>query len=324
MDEIKRGRALMKFVLILLAILGFLGVLGLLIRKRKLQRSQIESAYKHSSSGLMLYHRRTRIKVRPALRRTEATKQQDTPRVAVIEFRGDLRASKRFDLSCLFDEIYLNRDLLKELVLKIESAGGGVAEYGFLYAELERLRQRCENMQIVVCVDTVAASGGYLMSLPAHKIYAAPFSMIGSIGVVSFVPNIRKLLEKWNIEPRTFTAGDYKRTVTLTDDASPEEIEHYKRQLALIHDQFKAALSKYRPCVKVEQVATGELWLASTTVEQSLGLVDGLRVSSDYLMDLNQQHDLLFMSFERNKDTWMSRLRKISRELKELFGTYSR
>jgi serine protease SohB len=134
------------------------------------------------------------------------------------------------------------------------------------------------------------------MSLPAHKILAAPFAMVGSIGVVSFVPNIRRLLQKLNIEPRTFTAGNFKRTVTFTDDASPEEVDHYRQQLALIHAQFKTALKKYRPQVDVDQVATGEAWLASSTVEKNLGLVDGLRVSSDYLLELNREKCLVHLS----------------------------
>src|SRR5206468_984178 len=121
---------------------------------------------------------------------------------------------------------------------------------------------------------------------------ASPFATVGSIGVVSFIPNIRRLLENFKIEPRTFTAGDYKRTVTLTDDATPEQVAHYKQQLELVHEQFKLALSRHRPQVKLDQVATGEAWLAATTVEKNFGLVDELKSSSEYLLDLNRSRDL--------------------------------
>lgn len=308
----------MKIILWVVGALVLLTLGLVLLKKKRRKNSLIEKSQKHPS-GLALYHKHTKVKMRPAL---EGGKNNS--KVAVIDFKGDLRASKRFDLSRLFDEIFFNKDELTELVLKVESPGGGVAEYGFLYAELERLRVRCSALTITVCVDTVAASGGYLMSLPAHKIYAAPFAMVGSIGVVSFIPNIRKLLEKFNIQPRTFTAGDYKRTVTLTDDASPEDVEHYKQQLALIHAQFKMALTKYRTHVKVDQVATGEAWLASTTLEKELGLVDELRVSSDYLMELNSKNDLVFLSYEKEKESLISRFRKVAMEVVwELRSTFS-
>jgi serine protease SohB len=122
--------------------------------------------------------------------------------------------------------------------------------------------------------------------------------MVGSIGVVSFVPNIRKLLEKLNIEPRTFTAGNFKRTVTLTDDASPEEIAHFQNQLTLIHNQFKDSLKKHRPQVDIEKAATGDAWLAQTSQQLGLNLVDRIQVSSDYLLELNRSQDLIEFSFK--------------------------
>ncbi|MEO5666739.1 MAG: S49 family peptidase [Bdellovibrionota bacterium] len=258
--------------------------------KKKRRKSKVINKKRKHDSGLDLYHESTEVRVHLPL---ELSKKED--RVAVLEFKGDLRASERWSLSSLLDEVILNAEHFDELVLKVESPGGAVAEYGFVYAELERVRERAPKVRVTVCVDTVAASGGYLMSLPAHQILAAPFAMVGSIGVVSFVPNIRRLLQQLKIEPRTFTAGNYKRTVSLTDDASPEDVEHYKQQLALIHEQFKFALKKYRPGVEIDQVATGEAWLASSTVEKNLGLVDGLRVSSDYLMELNRSKSLVYL-----------------------------
>jgi serine protease SohB len=236
---------------------------------------------------------------------------------AVLEFKGDLKASNRWQLSRLVDEILLNRKSISEVVVLIESPGGSVPEYGHVYKELSRIREA--SLELTVCVDTVAASGGYLASLPAHQILAAPFAMVGSIGVVSFIPNIRKLLEKWNIKPRTFTAGSYKRTVTLTDDASEEDIKHYEEQLELIHQQFKAALQNYRPNVSLEKVATGEAWLAKSTLDLDLGLIDGLKSSSDHLMELNKDKDLFFFEEEpeKTKKLWQKLKRKI-----KVLGSY--
>jgi serine protease SohB len=301
-----------KIVLIIIAILTLCLLWSFWRKKRK--NSQTDRAEKHSS-GLKVYHKNTKIRLRTPL---EA--QDSKSKIAVIDFKGDIKASDRYALSRLFDEILLNQKLLEELVLKVESPGGGVAEYGFLYAELERLRERAVELKITVCVDTVAASGGYLMSLPAHQILAAPFSMVGSIGVVSFVPNIRKLLESWKIQPRTFTAGSYKRTVSLTDDATTEEQEHYRQQLALIHEQFKHALKKYRPQVNLDDVATGEAWLASTTLDKNLGLIDRLCLSSDYLMELNKNRSLVYFKQEPAKKGWRAFLGRLSNKAQDLLS----
>ena len=286
----------MKFLIALSVFAAILAV-GILLRRRRRKSRVLRKKTKHES-GLELYHPTTLVRVQMPL---QDSRSEGSSQVAVLEFKGDIKASERWALSTLIDEVILNADQFEELVVKVESPGGAVAEYGFVYAELERIRERASKLRLTVCVDTVAASGGYLMSLPAHQILAAPFAMVGSIGVVSFVPNIRRLLQQFKIEPRTFTAGNHKRTVTLTDDASPEEIEHYKQQLALIHEQFKLALTKYRPHVQVENVATGEAWLAASTVEKNLGLVDGLRVSSDYLLELNRTRRLLFLNRKKSE-----------------------
>ena len=219
--------------------------------------------------------------------------------IALLNFKGDIRASTRKDLSKLVDEIILNKHRFEEVVVQVESPGGSVTDYGHVFSEIARLRTA--GLNLTACVDTVAASGGYLACIPANKIIAAPFAMVGSIGVVSFVPNIRRFLERFDIEPRTFTAGAYKRTVTLTDNATPEQVELYRLQLDLIHDQFKQALQAFRPQVELAKVATGEAWLASTTVQLDLKLVDEVRVASDYLLERNRDKDLVEFSIEEPK-----------------------
>lgn len=279
----------LNWVLIAFAILVLCLISLLILRKRRRKRLKIQGHLEHPG-GFLKYHRNTDIRIKRALK-LKAAKNEKSLSLAVLDFKGDIKASERKSLSHLIDEIILNKEKFAEVVLKVESPGGSVTEYGHVYGEVSRLR--ANKIPLTVCIDSVAASGGYLMSLPADKILAAPFAMVGSIGVVSFVPNIRKLLEKLLIEPRTFTAGDFKRTVTLTDEAKPEEVARYKEQLQLIHDQFKKALKTYRPNVDLAVVATGEAWLAATTLEKNLGLVDELRISADYLLEKNREYDLV-------------------------------
>ncbi len=294
-------------LIVVLGILAAVFLIVVVIKKRK-KKSHFRNC-KKDPSGVRIYHDKIKIKFREP-HGAVLNKKDIISKIAVLEFKGDIKATGRIDFSNLVDEVVLNAEKFEEVVVKVESPGGGVSEYGFLYAELLRLRALENQFKTTVCIDTVAASGGYLMSIPAHKILAAPFAMVGSIGVVSFVPNIREFLEDKKIKPRTFTAGNYKRTVTLTDDATPEEIQQYEGQLKLIHDQFKHALKSYRPNVDLDKVATGEAWLASTSQDLDLGLVDKLILSSTYLLEKNQEKALLYYSRDEEKKPWWKRLSK--------------
>ena len=178
-------------------------------------------------------------------RKTKSAQSQDSQKpLAVLTFRGDVRAKHHDTFSRMIDEVVLNKEKLSEVVVRMTSPGGMVSQYGHVLAEMERIR--AAGLPLTVCVDVVAASGGYLASLPATKILAAPFAVVGSVGVVAFVPNFRDFLTSHRIQPRTFTAGKYKRTVTLTDDANPEEVERFQAQLESIHVQFRELLVRYR------------------------------------------------------------------------------
>jgi serine protease SohB len=288
-------------VLILASTALLLMVLRLWLGRK--QRFRLEE----DKCGLWRYHKETHFKRREACgellgrnkkegpeKEYKAEEETDDKVVAVIAFKGDLRAKEHVTLANLVDEVEVNAENIAEVVVCVESSGGMVAQYGHAFSQMERIRNL--GLSLTVCVDVVAASGGYLMSIPANKIIAAPFSFIGSIGVLAFVPNIRKLLTNLDINPRTFTAGRYKRTVSLTDEATPEEVARFQAQLEAIHGMFGAAVAKYRTQVKVEEVTTGEHWTAAETLEKNLGLVDELGDSNAYLLKRNMTHDLVHIS----------------------------
>jgi ClpP class serine protease len=97
--------------------------------------------------------------------------------------------------------------------VRLESPGGVVHGYGLAASQLQRLREK--QIPLTVAVDKVAASGGYMMACVADKIVAAPFSIIGSIGVVAQIPNFNRFLKNKEIDIELHTAGQYKRTLTL-------------------------------------------------------------------------------------------------------------
>lgn len=223
---------------------------------------------------------------------------------AVLRFDNDIMASYNRPFARLVDEVLANQDRWAGVVVAANSPGGSVAEYGLMYAEMERLRAMCDSKQIelIGLTDTYAASGGMLELLPCHKIVAAPFAIVGSIGVVSEFLNFNKLLTSIGIEPVTNTAGDLKRTTTPFGPITEEATKHDKAKLEAIHAQFIQGLIKYRKfdADRVKAVCTGEHWTAQEAYDRKLGIVDAISTTQGYLFNLNQKNDLVILSELKN------------------------
>jgi serine protease SohB len=164
--------------------------------------------------------------------------------------------------------------------LRLESGGGTVNGYGLAASQLARLKAK--GVPLTVCIDRVAASGGYLMACQADRVIAAPFAVIGSIGVVTPVPNLHRLLEKHGVDYEEFTAGEFKRTVSLLGKISDKGREKLQEQLEETHALFKEAVAANRQSLHIEEVATGEYWFGTRAKE--LALVDELMTSDDYIL----------------------------------------
>jgi serine protease SohB len=215
-------------------------------------------------------------------KRAKAEKQggKDKKRIFVLDFEGDIRASH---LENLREEITSILTVAKpgadEVVLRLESPGGMVHSYGLAAAQLLRLKQA--GVPLTVCVDKVAASGGYMMACTADRILAAPFAIIGSIGVVAQVPNFHRLLKKHDVDFEEITAGEFKRTVTLFGEITEKGRRKFLDQIEDTHGLFKSFVKTYRPVLNLEQVATGEYWFGQRA--KDLLLVDDIIASDDYL-----------------------------------------
>lgn len=218
--------------------------------------------------------------------------------VIVMNFTGDVMATGRQNFAKLVDEILVNRTRISGVVVIVSSPGGAVSEYGHMYSEMERIRNA--NVDLTVCTDTYAASGGYLMSLPANRIIAAPFAMVGSIGVVTEFLNFNGLVKNLGIKPLTVTAGEHKRNVTQFNDPTDEAVAELTKDLVKVHDQFKSVVHKYRPQINVNQVCTGAHWTAQDALTEGTGLVDEIATSQDYIFRLRQQRPLMFLSMKQN------------------------
>ena len=219
-----------------------------------------------------------REKLKDGLKSEEVLKQHSNC-VYVLTFIGSIMAS---EVEQLRDQISFLLQIAQpadEIVVRLTSPGGAVPQYGLASSQLERLKQA--GLRCVVCVDTVAASGGYMMAAVADKIIAAPFAIIGSIGVVAGIPNFHRVLQKNEVDYHLFTAGKYKRTVTPFSEVTDEGKQKLQDDITAIHEAFKRLIKEGRPDVDIEKIATGEYWLASQAKEK--GLVDAIMTSDDYL-----------------------------------------
>lgn len=201
-------------------------------------------------------------------------------RIFVLNFHGDLQASATTALREEVTALLQVADSRDEVVVRLESSGGLVHAYGFAASQLQRLRDR--GITLTVCVDKIAASGGYMMACVGQRIVAAPFAIIGSIGVVAQLPNLHRLLQRHEVDVELHTAGEFKRTLTVLGENTPEGREKFRQELEETHVLFKQFVRQHRSRLDIERVATGEHWYGTQALE--LRLVDEIATSDDYLL----------------------------------------
>ena len=213
---------------------------------------------------------------------------EDKQRVYVLNFVGNIKASAVKHLRKEITALLSVATPQDEVVVCLENAGGMVHEHGFASSQLERIKQR--NIPLTVAVDKVAASGGYMMACVADKIIAAPFSIIGSIGVIAQIPNFNRLLDKHGIDYEQIKAGELKRTLTMFGKNTDEDRERFTEQMEDTHALFKEFVKDNRQQVDIQEIATGEHWLGKRALE--LNLVDELMTSDDYLLLKSETADV--------------------------------
>ena len=244
---------------------------------------------------------------KPALKALHKTRKQEAKarskgsaerdKVFVLNFHGDIKASAleslRHEVTAVL-ELATARD---EIVIKLESGGGMVHAYGLAASQLTRIREA--GVPLTVCVDKVAASGGYMMACIADRVLAAPFAMLGSIGVVAQLPNFHKVLKKHDVEYEMLTAGEYKRTLTVFGENTDQGREKFQEDLENIHRLFKQFVTRYRPVLDIDRLATGEVWFGSEALEKALA--DELKTSDEYISQRIRQADVFEVQFHRPK-----------------------
>lgn len=278
-----------KAAIIVFAVMLVVGVIANAAQRQKTEKGELQidnlSANLRDSVArlkLKMLDKKAAKKASKAIKQAAKQQQQaDQPRLFVVDFVGGMEAKEVAALSHEITAIIGLASAGDKVLVRLESGGGTVNGYGLGAAQLQRLRDA--KLDLTVCVDRVAASGGYMMACVAQQLIAAPFAIVGSIGVVAQMPNFNRWLKKHNVDFEQVTAGEYKRTLTLFGENTDAGRDKFKQDLESIHQQFKAHISQYRPQITIEQVATGEFWTAQQAID--LGLLDKLQTSDAWLLE---------------------------------------
>ncbi len=258
------------------------------------------------------------LKEKKAREKASLKSEKPTKNIYVLNFHGDMKASA---VTPLIEEINAILSIAKpsdEVVVRLESAGGVVHGYGLAAAQLMRIRAK--QIPLIITIDKMAASGGYMMACVANKIYAAPFAIIGSIGVIVQLPNFHRLLKDKHIDFEQLTAGQFKRTLTVFGENTHEGKEKLQHEIEDVHQQFKDLITQHRQQLDIEKVATGEYWHGQRALD--LHLVDEIKTSDDYLLECSKNAKLYEVSYEIKKP-FFSKLSGTASELREKLMGFS-
>ncbi len=285
------------FIVLLLVVISLIVIASVSARllqksgRKKKKSISIEDLGRNLENYSMQVKRKTlNKKSLDKLIKNQRNKQKDQekknvygPIAFVIDFEGDIKASQvsslREEISTILEVADSKKD---EIVVRLESRGGAVHGYGLAASQLQRIRDK--KIPLTICVDKVAASGGYMMACIANRIIAAPFAIVGSIGVISQVPNLHRFLKSKDIDYEEMTSGEFKRTVSIFGEISEKGRKKHLQDIEDIHLLFKDHVKNHRPSLNISKVSTGEYWYGIRAKE--LGLVDELLSSDDYIARL--------------------------------------
>ena len=279
--------ALKTFTLVIAILIVVAGILSL--NQKPKNKIKIKSLNQHRDQI-----KSTMQKEVLGIKEKQKKNKQKKPSLFVIDFIGDIKATQVEQLRDEISAILMIATPEDEVVIRLESPGGAVNSYGLAASQLQRIRDK--HIPLTVCIDKVAASGGYLMACVAQRIIAAPFSIIGSIGVVAQLPNFHRLLKKIDIDVELLTAGEYKRTLTMLGENTKAARQKFQEDLDTIHIQFKDYVVENRSQLDINKIATGEYWLGKDAL--GLKLVDQLETSDSYLDNKLQTHQGFLISIK--------------------------
>jgi serine protease SohB len=296
------GVFLLKTLTIVIAFIVIFATFFLLSQKEKQEKGKLEVTYLNEKYKAIIQKLKAAVlskgefKTFMKLQSSEKKKKKKTKtdsdkpkkKIFVLNFQGDIKASDTLPLTETINAVLNVAEKKDEVLLRLESQGGLVHAYGLAAAQLQRITEA--KIPLTVAVDKVAASGGYMMACVANKILAAPFAIVGSIGVLAQIPNFHRFMQKHDVDFEQITGGKFKRTLTLFGKNTDEGRRKFQEDVNEIHHLFKDFIHHHRPQVDIEKVATGEHWQAEKA--KDFKLVDELMTSDAYLLSQLDKADL--------------------------------
>ena len=256
---------------------------------------KIEAKQRHKAEKAE--HKANVKAIRKAAKNDKESRPERKSRLYILDFHGDMKASAVSSLRREITAVLSLAESQDEVLLRLESGGGMVHAYGLASSQLQRIKDH--GINLTVCVDKVAASGGYMMACVASKLLAAPFAIIGSIGVIAQLPNFHRLLKKNEIDFEMITAGEYKRTLTMFGENTDEGRQKFTDDIQDIHSLFKDFVSQHRPQLNISEVSTGEIWFGQRAIEKSL--IDELKTSDEYIVNACDTSDVFVVKYAEKK-----------------------
>ncbi len=215
-------------------------------------------------------------------------------RVFVINFKGNMAADAVESLREEITAVLSMATVSDEVILRLESPGGMVHAYGLASSQLLRIKNK--KIHLTICVDRVAASGGYMMGCLADRLVAAPFAIIGSIGVLVQLPNFHRVLKKNDVDFEIISAGEFKRTLTTFGEITQKGKDKVQEDVENIHEIFKKWVKDHRPSVDIDKIATGETWVGMQAKERYM--VDEIKTSDECIIAACENADVFEVEFE--------------------------
>ena len=301
------GSFLLKGITLLVFVMILVGMISSLKKSEgqergKLEVNKLNDKYDHMRQQMsaLLEGKKTAKqteKKKKKVQKAEAKSTERKPTTFLVDFHGDIQAKQVARLREEISAILTIAHEQDEVLVRVESGGGVVHGYGLAASQLDRIRKK--GIKLTVAVDKVAASGGYMMACVGDHILAAPFAILGSIGVVAQIPNINKLLKKHDIDVEMHTAGEFKRTLTVIGENTDEGRKKFVEDLQEAHDLFKEFVAEHRPQVDIEKVATGEIWFGNQAIKNQL--VDEVITSDEYILSQLEERDVYEVKFTPKK-----------------------
>ncbi|NKB31660.1 MAG: protease SohB [Pseudomonadales bacterium] len=267
------------------------------LRKSVLDKDHLKVVHKEEKKQAKAEQKDRKAQIKQEQQSETTEDDQRKKRVYVLNFKGNLAADAVASLREEITAILSMAETKDEVILRLESPGGMVHAYGLASSQLVRIKN--EKIPLTICVDKVAASGGYMMACLADRLVAAPFAIIGSIGVLVQLPNFNRVLKKLDVDYEQISAGEYKRTLSVFGEITEKGREKVQEDVENIHDIFKHWVKDHRPSIEIDKISTGETWVGTQAKERYM--VDEIKTSDECVVEACADAEVFEVEFEFKK-----------------------